>query len=308
MTTHADKPAAAYRNPAVRDLAWACFSEPVLHCAELPRPPFALGNCVLPLTRARLAWLRELDRQPQALLDHLSQRPASRLGLYFESLWHFLLARDPELELVAHNLPVRDAGRTIGEFDCLYYCYRRQAHVHLELAVKFYLQRTGSDGSQWADWVGPNREDRLDRKLDRLLGHQLRLGEHPAARRSLAEFGITRLERELEIKGRLFRSPGASGTWPAGCRGDGQAAWHCSIDSLAGALPPAAICLPLERSQWLAPVEGAMDRSLDLAALVKLLREKLRREDRPQLVARLDPLGSETARFFVTPGDWEAPR
>ena len=114
-----------YRTPAVRDLAWACFSPPLLHNDQLLADPGGLTNCYLELTPQRRDWLAALDRDPSALLEHLAVNAPRRLGLYFERLWHFFLQADPAVELLAHNLPVRDGGVTLGEFDCLYYCRRR---------------------------------------------------------------------------------------------------------------------------------------------------------------------------------------
>ncbi|MEQ8803961.1 MAG: DUF1853 family protein, partial [Haliea sp.] len=125
-------------NPRVRDLAWACLGPPLLQMETL-KSASGVTTASLTLTAARARWLQQLDRQPQPLLTWLEARPATRLGLYFEHLWHFFLQQDSATELIAHNLPLSSNGRTVGEFDCLYYCHERRRPVHLELAVKFYL-------------------------------------------------------------------------------------------------------------------------------------------------------------------------
>ena len=194
--------------PEVRDLAWACFGPDLL--AENQRPGWPADGH-LPLSEARADRLRQLDRAPSPLLSFLGQRSGGRLGLYFEALWHFFLARDPDVELLAHNLPVKDATRTIGEFDLLYRDLPRERCVHLELAVKYYLGAPGSD-----QWIGPNQADRLDLKLDRLLQHQTRLGQHPAARPQLERLGIDGLERHWVLSGALFASRDGATTFPKG--------------------------------------------------------------------------------------------
>ena len=128
----------------MRDLAWACFSPQMLHLEQLADTPTGVSASTMPLTRARARWLQQLDRDPSALLTQLSSRPTHRLGVYFEQLWHFFLRSDPAVELVAHNLAIHDEGRTLGEFDCIYYCADRACHVHLEnmareIALKGYL-------------------------------------------------------------------------------------------------------------------------------------------------------------------------
>jgi hypothetical protein len=104
-----------YQTLEVRDLAWACFSPPLMDTARLAVGRADVENCSFPLTPLRRAWLEKLDRDASPLLTHLSVLHSRRLGVYFESLWHFFLAQDPEVELVAHNLPVTSDGRTLGE-------------------------------------------------------------------------------------------------------------------------------------------------------------------------------------------------
>ena len=307
MNAAADKLPVALITPAVRDLAWACFSPPLLQSGALPGVGPTLGNVELPLTDARREWLAALDRAPQRLLSHLAQRSSSRLGLDFERLWHFFLSEDAETDLVAHNLPVREAGQTVGEFDCLYYCHRRERHVHLELAVKFYLQQPGADGGDWSHWIGPNREDRLDRKLNRLLQHQLRLAEQAAAAPALEALGISELDHELEIKGRLFHRDGAERVLPPACPPTAEAPWHGTLAQVTDRLSVKYRYLPLQRAQWLSPrVAAVEDTPLSASELLPRLGQLLQATGRPQQVAALDGQGMERERFFVTPQDWGA--
>ena len=152
-----------YKHAAVRDLAWAGFSPVLIKTRRMTGAGLRLG-------KFWKAHLQQLDQDPTALMEHLEQYSSDRLGLYYESLWHYLLQQDPDCELLAHNLPVRDGGQTVGEFDCLFYCRRRKVHIHLELAVKFYLGVASANR-----WIGPGRHDRLDHKLEHLQQHQSQL-------------------------------------------------------------------------------------------------------------------------------------
>ena len=145
MASRIDQRDFPYRTREVRDLAWACFSPPLMLTAQLGIDSAGLVNCHLGMTTERAAWLAELDRDPSALLGFLADNTSGRLGIYFERLWQFFLQQDPQVELLAHNLPIHDSGRTLGEFDCLYHCHQRQCDVHLELAVKYYLGYPPSD-------------------------------------------------------------------------------------------------------------------------------------------------------------------
>ena len=302
-----------YQTQEVRDLAWACFSPPLLVTSQLADDGQNIANCGLPLTAQRRAWLEALDRDATALLQHLSIQRSHRLGVYFEHLWHFFLAHDPVVDLVAHNLPVRDGGRTLGEFDCIYYCHERQRHFHLELAVKFFLshrQTTGAEhASHWSEWLGPNTDDRLDRKVEHLMQHQIQLGSHPLAQQRLQALGIVELAREVEIKGYLFQAQADPLPAPYGFNPEQHLSKHVRIGLLSAHLATLHAIAPgrymiLDKSRWLSPVLTSADSGLEAGQLVSELEARLARDERPQLVAAIDNNGSESRRFFVTAQHW----
>ena len=300
----------AYRCREVRDLAWACFSPPLLHSAGLAGPGNTVGNCALGLTDARRAWLERLDCDPHPLLAHLAKRPGSRLGIYFEHLWHFFLAEDPAVDLLANNLQVRDGGRTVGEFDCLYYCHQRQRHIHLELAVKYYLgyrPATGPDARVSGDtWLGPDTRDRLDLKVEHLMRRQITLGDHHAAAGELQRLGITELEREVEIKGYLFQPLEDPLPPPPGFNRDRRFGRWLARERLGVYLDSLDYdrFLVLPRLSWLAPATAAPGDGDCRDDLLGRLGKHFLARRQPQLVAALGAGGRERARFFVTGNDW----
>ena len=109
-------PAAIFQHAIVRDLAWAGFSEPLVLSP-------AIGGWQLEPSAFWREHLQTLDRDPAPLSEFLADATDGRLGIYYERLWHYLLTQDPDSNLLAHNLPVRAGGRTIGEFDCLFWCH-----------------------------------------------------------------------------------------------------------------------------------------------------------------------------------------
>lgn len=194
-----------YSNNCVRDLAWAIFSPPmVLHIHT------ALGTAGAPefeLTPARRRWLAALDADPAPLLAFLARRHSRFLGVYFEALWRFFLTHDDEVTLLACNRQVIEDGRTVGEFDIFYRCHRRNATVHLELAVKFYLGmpiHTDDDLRQPSFWLGPNCIDRLDLKISHLGTHQLPLIGHARAQDWLQQEQLQPDIQEAAFHGYLY--------------------------------------------------------------------------------------------------------
>lgn len=194
-----------WRHQAVRDLAWALASPPLLQPAGSHDDARWLGQtwCDRALS-ASLDWLATLDADPTDLLAHLAREHDHRLGSHFESLLAFWLSwpGNPHYELVARNLPVRAEGRTLGEFDFLVRERGSGEWQHWEVAVKFFLGV--QPGGQARHWIGPGLRDRLDLKLERLRTHQLRLALGPAGRRVLAEHGLPSARPVCLVKGCLF--------------------------------------------------------------------------------------------------------
>ncbi len=293
-----------YQTRVVRDLAWACFAPALVHTADLHPARGQVTDAAFELTAPRRLWLERLERDATPLLDYLAGQPGNRLGLYFERLWQFFLREDPETELVAHNLPVTREGSTLGEFDCIYFCHRRRAHVHLELAVKFYLGLPGRPAAQ--AWVGPNARDRLDIKLARLLEKQITLGDRQAAQAQLESLGIGAVQREIALRGYLFQP--LEGTLPAPTgyntgRRFGRWLHSTQLARLAGE-PGVAGFVPLERMQWLAPLHAAADQCTGITALARGIDKRFATRNTPALVAAVDAAGNEQQRFFVVPPGW----
>jgi hypothetical protein len=300
-----------YKTQEVRDLAWACFSPPLVHIEQLVEKTSGIRACTPPLTARRQQWLERLDSDPGALLAHLTQRPTHRLGVYFERLWHFFLQHDTETELLAHNLGVHHAGRTLGEFDCIYYCHQRGSHIHLELAVKFFLgvSRDGAaaNAGDARHWVGPDTRDRLDLKLDQLLQRQILLGENPDAQRTLAELGIGRLAREVVLKGRLFQPRTISIPPPAGYNRDSMPGrWiHCEDVRSYCATLGAQAYLILPKMRWLCAARcNDTKEALTLEQLLDRVQLHFAADSFPLLVAAMQDATVEAWRFFVTPAGW----
>tara|TARA_R110002049_G_scaffold154534_13_gene319070 strand:- start:2587 stop:3477 length:891 start_codon:yes stop_codon:yes gene_type:complete len=283
----------------------------MLHLEQLADTPTGVSASTMPLTRARARWLQQLDRDPSALLTQLSSRPTHRLGVYFEQLWHFFLRSDPAVELVAHNLAIHDEGRTLGEFDCIYYCADRACHVHLELAVKYFLgvprARDNATPANTHEWLGPDQRDRLKTKLDQLLQRQIALGDAPAARRKLLDMGIENMAREIALKGYLFQPLYEAPPSPPGFnRACTMHKWvsyqqlesHCAtLDAMSFAILP--------KMQWLSRAQcDASETRLTQQQLLASLPRRWQADHYPLLIAALDEAHSEVSRFFVTPGRW----
>jgi len=202
-----------YRNPLVRDLAWALSSPPLLQRAD-PQLRWLENGWFREISLRYAGALKQLERDPRPLQDMVDARKDRRLGSYFETLWKFWLNSNQRYRLLFANLPLRTASRTLGEFDFLVKDNKSGKTLHWEVAVKFYLGV--ADTSQPVNWLGPAQRDRLDIKTSRLLNHQSRLSHRPEAVQLFEQLGIEVDETWVILKGRLFYPAGIHADTPRG--------------------------------------------------------------------------------------------
>jgi hypothetical protein len=296
------------RRPAVRDLAWVLCS-PSLLLAPWPLRHPLQGSRWWAAPQALEAWLLRLDRDDAGLQDWLARSPVRRLGLYYERLWQFALHAAPDVELLAANLPVREAGHTLGELDLL--LRDRDGVHHLELAIKLYLGLRQADGRDPANWLGPGSADRLDLKLGHLDRHQLPLSATPQGRLALEALGVGAAQSSLWLAGYLFYPWPDGGEMPEG----GNPQHLCGRWLSRGAWPRFASeagggrWQPLPRSQWLAAACIADAEAWSSDAFDAWLAA-LPPDASPKLLARLQADASgdwiETERVFLVPDGWPA--
>ncbi|MGF1759431.1 DUF1853 family protein [Photobacterium sagamiensis] len=161
----------------------------VLHCPTLTL------NTPYQVDEAWFAHFRE-----NALIPEVTPYQGNRrLGFYYQWLWQQIIEAHPHYQLVAEEIQLHWQNRTLGAID--FFVLNRQTNQleHWEVAIKFYL-------AYQRQWLGPNAADRLDKKIGRMVEHQLMLCEHPAYKEQLQGiYGQPKVKR-LIMQGRLFSS------------------------------------------------------------------------------------------------------
>ncbi|WP_353668076.1 DUF1853 family protein [Marinomonas sp. THO17] len=146
----------------------------------------------------RLAKLRQ-DNQP--LLDRIARTKSHFLGSYFEALFSFAIEQLTELKIIKEHFQIDQMGKTLGEVDMLVRLPTGEIH-QFEIAIKFYLQRPDLAPN---DWIGPNKNDSLHKKVTRARQHQLTLLSTSVGKQWLEQHNITsEVESNLLIFGRFY--------------------------------------------------------------------------------------------------------
>ncbi|WP_339673166.1 DUF1853 family protein [Dasania marina] len=309
------------QHQAVRDLAWVCLSPPLLNALPGSKAGIIAG---LQNDSAVLSWLSAQDQQPQQLNQHLSLLKSPRLGIYYEALCAYIWQHYPGRQLRCKNLQVSDNGKTFGEYDLI--GQSATGLYHIEVAVKFYLGLSEKDNeanSHWQQWLGPNCNDRLDKKLHRLRDHQLPLSRTTQGIAALQQQGIPaqQLHSRLQLQGYLFYPAHSALATPVHSHSQHlRGLWYYQRDFIKLLKQQAnSHWLELDKPLWLSPAVLYQEHSpapLNSEAMAQSINDYFTntinpqhksQKQRPLLLAQMQQQPQrwqEQQRCFVVPDYW----
>ena len=144
-----------------------------------------------------------------------------RLGLIYQYLCTKLLTQSGQYSLLDEEIQInKPCGQTLGAIDLILTNHEQQRNEHWEVAIKFYLLHGGV-------WYGPNAHDQLDKKLARMMSHQLKMSSREEFLTQYPEYN--QLSEHLLIQGRLYVNPFSPETIPKECLG-----WAINQSQIAG--------------------------------------------------------------------------
>ncbi|WP_101759558.1 DUF1853 family protein [Oceanicoccus sp. KOV_DT_Chl] len=309
-----------FKQQVVRDLAWACFGANLINDFSFASDdkPISSGN--FELTEQRIHWLRQLDKEPSPLFEYLATLKSQRLGIYFEALWQFFLQQDTNLNLIAHNLPIYRDKKTYGEFDIIYQNKTTKEFTHLELSTKYYLNSSLITLDQAAEcsaelkhWLGPNANDRLDKKVNRLLDHQITLSQLDEGKFVLKQHGAEKLLQSIIIKGTLFypqlHQPTPNHQKITLAENHHQGRWYPLTEFIELDLS-SAYWIVLEKSLWISPAWVELkntEKLMNSNQLKAVLLEYFQQQQRPLMLCLMQECTggyNEEQRFMITNDQW----
>jgi hypothetical protein len=98
-----------------------------------------------------------------------------RLGHLAEKVVSELIKSSTNYTLLYENIQILEGKKTIGEIDFILQEASTNEITHVELAYKFYLYDPAISSEPIKNWIGPNRNDSLQEKLDKLEKKQFPL-------------------------------------------------------------------------------------------------------------------------------------
>lgn len=120
-----------------------------------------------------------------------------RLGHLAEKVVSKLIQNSTNYNIVYENVQIIENQKTIGELDFIIEDIKNEQLIHLELAYKFYLFDPTISSEIIQNWIGPNRNDSLSEKLDKLKIKQFPLLYHSCTALQLENINLSTVSQAL---------------------------------------------------------------------------------------------------------------
>lgn len=146
--------------------------------------------------------------QSQPLPERSQYQGNRRLGFLYQHLCTEAFKLSPHYQVAMEEIQLNQDGKTLGAIDLLVSNRQDDQLEHWEVAIKFYLLHQGT-------WFGPNAHDQLDKKLDRMLNHQLAMSRSETFHQHYPQLDVT--SHHLLMQGRLYTNPFSHEITPTHC-------------------------------------------------------------------------------------------
>jgi len=144
--------------------------------------------------------IKEIDTFDLTTLD-ITQNLT--LGKRVERFFEFYITQSQNYELVKNNIQIIHNKHTLGELDFIIFDKRAQKYLHIEHIYKFYLY-DDSIVNEIDRYIGPNKNDTFDKKLDKLKNKQLPLLHKKETKKYLDDIAIEEIEQRICFKGKIY--------------------------------------------------------------------------------------------------------
>ena len=120
-----------------------------------------------------------------------------RLGHLAEAVVSGLIKLSTNYKVLYENVQIIDGKQTIGEVDFILEEVDSNQLLHLELAYKFYLYDPDISSVVLNNWIGPNRNDSLSQKLEKVKEKQFPLLNHDSAQSMFDQIEMEKVSQVL---------------------------------------------------------------------------------------------------------------
>jgi hypothetical protein len=329
----------------VRDLFWIFSSPPLIQPNQVSFQQVLLDE----------SWKQTIVQSSQQVSHFMADKNLKMLGPYFEALWEFYLTHYPGKNLIAKNVQVFGASKTIGEFDFIYFDQATDQHCHLEVAIKYFLglndnlskeieeneeiketkainrleensgigewdenTKQSNEFSAMKQWIGPNANDRLDKKYLKMIEQQSQLSLTPEGQATLDALGVINSSKtvrsEICLLGYLFyplsdAKGGAPMPPPEYSHTNHNRGYWLRINQLDKLLPKDDLWEVTDKPFWLAPLKQERQKLKTREEILIEIKEHFGEDQRPLLISNFiktnESNGFESdTKYFVVSESW----
>ncbi|WP_139958114.1 DUF1853 family protein [Flavicella sediminum] len=138
----------------------------------------------------------------------LTKHPKENLMLGKRAEFYFVayINSSEKYALQSENIQIYQNKITVGELDFLILDRTTKEIIHTELTYKFYLYDPNYSSVEIENWIGPNRNDSLSQKLEKLNNKQLPLLFKEETKQTIKalNLGSTVEQQQICFKAQLF--------------------------------------------------------------------------------------------------------
>jgi hypothetical protein len=127
-----------------------------------------------------------------------------RLGHLAEKVISECIKSSTNYKVLFENVQILEDKKTIGEIDFIIENQKNKQRIHLELAYKFYLFDPDISSNPTNNWIGPNRNDTLKNKLEKLREKQFPLLYHESTKAAFQDIALNEVSQKLCLLASLF--------------------------------------------------------------------------------------------------------
>jgi hypothetical protein len=120
-----------------------------------------------------------------------------RKGHLVEKIVSNLIKSSTNYKVLYENIQIIEEKKTIGEIDFIVEKLSTKQLIHIELAYKFYLFDPNISAEAVNNWIGPNRNDSLKKKLEKLKSKQFPLLNHKSSKPEFKKIEISEVSKAL---------------------------------------------------------------------------------------------------------------
>ncbi|MFT4543664.1 MAG: hypothetical protein ACI9UR_001950 [Bacteroidia bacterium] len=247
--------------------------------------------------------LAELDAKSEAVHAHFNGLRHMPMGKYFEQLLLFILDKDPRFEVLLANHQIIEDKTTIGELDIILKDLQSNTVQHWEICLKYYLQSQPTTEQQMM--LGPGAKDNMDRKVRKLIDHQIKLSQHPSIKYLI---GTENIESKLFMKGQLFYHLGQKEVIALDANPRSETGYWCFHSGLKTMLSKKHKYLIINKPNWIEKQLLESDSELDsLSEITNKINIYFNTQSKALLLVGLSetPNGwEEQTRGFIVADGW----